>query len=74
MNLKQKNNWRDLVFIVWPEYTKNEIEINFKGGMEKVLEAWAARGATTDELVQHLLKLERKDILLELKKKCPEIR
>jgi hypothetical protein len=73
MNVELPNNWLALAMEIWPHYRMIDIQINFKG-MKDILDAWNAEGGTTNDFVQHLIKLKRNDVLHELKCVFPEIR
>ena len=75
MNLDRDHNWRDVVMEVWPHYTMDDIEIKFKEGkMTKVLQEMASSGKQTVDLFKILIKLERKNILINLEDIYPSIR
>jgi len=74
MNLDRPNNWFYLAMEIWPLLSKDDIDIKLKGGkMEKVFDLWSNEGGKTENLIQYLLKLNRKDVLIELETKFPEI-
>jgi len=75
MNLNRSNNWFYLAMEIWPLLSKDDIDIKLEGGkMEKVFDLWSNEGGKTENLIQYLLKLYRKDVLIELKKEFPEIK
>jgi hypothetical protein len=74
MDINYPNNWEAVAMEIWPEYRNIDLQIKFKGGMKDVLGAWKAKGGATKDLVQVFIKLNRLDILNELKAYFPAIR
>ncbi len=75
MNIKLDNNWMLFAREVWPEYSELDIRSRFEEGrMKRILEKWGKEGATTLQLLQILIQIERNDVVLSLEEKFPSIR
>jgi hypothetical protein len=74
--LNLDNEWMKFASEIWPLYSLYQIRGHFenKGKTEAILAKWGKEDATTSQLLQVLIQMERIDIIKDLKEKYPSIK
>ena len=75
MNMKNTKNWKDFAAEAWPNMSMRDIISRFEAEkMESVLEQMGFECETTVKLFQILIKIERRDVIVDLQKEYPSLR
>jgi len=75
MDVQNLKNWKDFAAEAWPNMSMIDIMSRFEAGkMDAILEKMGYEGETTARLFQILVKVERRDVILELRKEYPSLR
>jgi hypothetical protein len=70
-----ENNWKIFASEIWPSYSVDNIRDHLENGKtEAILAKWGRNNTTTSQLLQVLVKMERKDIIIYLEEKYPSIK